>query len=36
MVVDPQKDRAAALAQVQAALRPEGGRERAPVATSTG
>jgi hypothetical protein len=36
MVVDPQQDRAAALRQVQAALRPEGGRERGPVPTSTG
>jgi hypothetical protein len=36
MVIDPQKDRAAALRQVQAALRPEGGPEGGPVATSSG
>ena len=36
MVVDPQQDRAAALRLVQAALRPEGGRERGPVPSSTG
>jgi len=36
MVIDPQRDRAAALRKVQAALRPGDGREHGSVPTSTG